>query len=98
MPTGPEEGAAGGGRPRVSHADREQVIDTLKTAFADGRLDKDELDACVGQAFAARTYADLATATVGIPPPRPRRRRYAGLPGRRRVRKRSRGAWSRQTR
>jgi uncharacterized protein len=44
--TGPEQGAAAGhGRLRASHADREQVIDTLKTAFADGRLDKDELDA-----------------------------------------------------
>ena len=43
------------------------MIDTLKTAFADGRLDKDELDARVGQTLAARTYADLATATADIP-------------------------------
>jgi hypothetical protein len=54
------------------------VIDTLKTAFADGRLDKDELDERVGQALAARTYAELATVTAGIPAapaqaPRPRR-------------------------
>jgi hypothetical protein len=77
--TGPGEGAAAGhGRLRASHADREQVIDTLKTAFADGRLDKDELDARVGQTLAARTYADLATATACIsaapaqaPPRRP---------------------------
>ena len=68
MITGPDEGAAAGhGRLRASHADREQVIDTLKIAFADGRLDEDELDARVGQALAARTYAELATATVGIP-------------------------------
>jgi len=66
--TGPDEGAvAAHGRLRASHADREQVIDTLKTAFADGRLDKDELDARVGQALAARTYAELVTAAVGIP-------------------------------
>ena len=33
MITGPEEGAAAGhGRMRASHADREHVIDTLKTA------------------------------------------------------------------
>jgi hypothetical protein len=33
--TGPEEGAAAGrSRLRASHADREHVIDTLKTAFA----------------------------------------------------------------
>jgi hypothetical protein len=66
--TGPEEGAAAGhGRLRASHADREHVIDTLKTAFADGRLDKDELDARVGQTLTARTYAELATVTAGIP-------------------------------
>jgi uncharacterized membrane protein YhdT len=66
--TGPEQGAAAGhGRLRASHADREHVIDTLKTAFADGRLDKDELDARVGQTLTARTYAELATVTAGIP-------------------------------
>lgn len=69
MITGPEEAAAGPhpGLLRASHADREQVIDTLKTAFADGRLDKDELDARVGQALAAWTHAELAAATAGIP-------------------------------
>jgi hypothetical protein len=66
--TGPEEGpAAGHGRLRASYADREHVIDTLKTAFADGRLDQDELDARVGQTLTARTYAELATVTAGIP-------------------------------
>jgi hypothetical protein len=66
--TGPEDGAAAGhGRLRASHADREQVIDTLKTAFADGRLDKDDLDARVGQTLAARTYTELGAATAGIP-------------------------------
>lgn len=68
MITGPEEGAAAGhGLLRASHADREHVIDTLKTAFADGRLDRDELDARVGQALTARTYAELATVTADIP-------------------------------
>jgi hypothetical protein len=65
--SGPEQGVGGRGRLRASSADREQVIDTLKTAFADGRLDKDELDARVGRALAARTYADLAVASAGIP-------------------------------
>jgi uncharacterized membrane protein len=66
--TGPDEGAAAGhGRLRASHADREHALDTLKTAFADGRLDKDELDDRVGQALAARTYAELAAVTAGIP-------------------------------
>ena len=39
-------------------ADREYVIDTLKTAFVHGRLTRDGLDARAGQALAARTYAD----------------------------------------
>jgi hypothetical protein len=63
--------AAGRGRLRASHADREQAIDTLKTAFICGQLTKDELDARAGQALAARTYADLAALTADIPPSPP---------------------------
>jgi Domain of unknown function (DUF1707) len=59
--------AAGSGRMRVSNAEREQVIDTLKAAFVDGRLTKDELDTRVGLTIAARTYAELATVTADIP-------------------------------
>src|SRR5215471_3890789 len=54
-------GAGARGHLRASHADREQVIGTLKAAFVQGMLAKDELNARVGQALAARTYADLAT-------------------------------------
>ena len=69
MTTGPQDPAAAGrDRLRASHADREQVIDTLKNAFVHGRLTKDELDARAGQALAARTYADLAALTADIPP------------------------------
>ena len=64
---GDEMSTAGRGRLRASHADREQVIDTLKAAFVQGLLTKDELDARVGQAFASRTYAELAAVTAGIP-------------------------------
>ena len=67
--TGPQDAAAAGcGRRRAGHADRELAIDTLKTAFVHGQLTKDELDARAGQALAARTYADLAALTAGIPP------------------------------
>jgi hypothetical protein len=59
--------AAGDGRLRASHADREQVVDVLKAAFGQGRLTQDELDARVGQALAARTYADLAALTADLP-------------------------------
>ena len=57
-------GAADRGHLRASHADREQVIATLKAAFVQGRLNKDELDARAGQTFAARTYAELAAITA----------------------------------
>jgi hypothetical protein len=70
--TGPQDPAAAGrGRLRAGHADREQAIDTLKTAFVHGQLTKDELDARAGQALAARTYADLAALTADISPRKP---------------------------
>jgi len=62
-----DEIAAGQGRWRVSRADREQVVDALKAAFVQGRLTADELDERVGQALAARTYADLAALTTDLP-------------------------------
>jgi hypothetical protein len=66
--TGPEDPAAAGrDRLRAGHADREQVIGTLKDAFVHGRLTSDELDARTGRALSARTYADLAALTADIP-------------------------------
>jgi hypothetical protein len=71
MITGPgdemEAAAAGPGDMRASHADRERVIDTVKAAFARGQLTAGELDARVGQALTARTYAELAAVTLSIP-------------------------------
>jgi DUF1707 SHOCT-like domain len=60
--------AAGCGGFRASHADRDRVIDLLKAAFAHGRLTKDELDERLGQALAARTYAELAALTADLHP------------------------------
>jgi len=57
----------GDGDLRASHADRDQVIDTLKTAFVQGRLTADELEARVDQVHASRTYAELADVTADIP-------------------------------
>jgi Domain of unknown function (DUF1707) len=65
--TDPDEVAAGRGHMRAAHADRERVVEALKAAFAQGRLDTDELDDRVGRAFASRTYAELATLTADIP-------------------------------
>jgi len=79
---GDETAAAAGGRGRVraSHADREQVIEVIKAAFVQGRLDRDEFDLRVGQALASRTCAELAALTADIPagltgawPPEPAR-------------------------
>jgi hypothetical protein len=65
---GPEDPAAAGrDRLRAGHANREYVIDTLKNAFVQGQLTRDELDARAGQALAARTHADLAALIADIP-------------------------------
>ena len=64
---GGDEPAVGKGRMRAAREDRERVIDALKTAFVHERLTKNELDARVGQALAARTYADLDAVTASIP-------------------------------
>ena len=68
----PGGNAAPGQRPgdgplRASHADREQVIGTIKDAFVQGRLTADELDTRVDQIYASRTYAELAEVTADIP-------------------------------
>jgi hypothetical protein len=55
------------GRLLASDADREQVIDTLKAAFVQGLLTKDELELRVGQTLGSRTYAELAAVTADIP-------------------------------
>ena len=66
--TGPDEaGPAGRGHLRAAQADREQVVTVLKAAYAQGRLTKDELEARAGQAFASRTYAELAALTSDLP-------------------------------
>ena len=65
-----ERGAAGAmsrGRLRASDADREKVIDTLKAAFVQGWLTRDQLGVRAGQALVSRTYAELAAVTDGIP-------------------------------
>jgi hypothetical protein len=69
--TGPGDEAAGrpGGRGhlRASHADRDQVIGTLKAGFVAGMLSKDEFDRRVDQALASRTNAELAELTADLP-------------------------------
>jgi hypothetical protein len=44
---------------RASHADRERVVQELRTAAGDGRLTAEELDARLEAALTARTLAEL---------------------------------------
>ncbi len=60
-------GATARGHLRASDADREQVIDTLKDAFAQGRLTTDELGVRTIRVLTSRTYAELAAVTADIP-------------------------------
>jgi uncharacterized protein DUF1707 len=72
------------GRMRAGHADREQVINELKAAFVQGRLDQDELGERAGRAVTSRTYAELDALTADIPAPAPATARTvsASSPGR----------------
>ena len=80
MIVGPGDGTADAesyGRLRASHADREQAIDALKAAFAQGRLTRDEFDGRIGRALASPTYVDLDSLTADIPAARPSARKPA---------------------
>jgi hypothetical protein len=57
----------GGGTLRASHADRDKVVELLRTAAGDGRLDPEELDERLERALTARTYAELAVLTTDLP-------------------------------
>lgn len=52
---------------RASHADRDQVVETLRDAAAEGRLAPGELDERVEKALGARTLRDLAAITRDLP-------------------------------
>jgi hypothetical protein len=52
-------------------ADRERAVNVLKEAFTEGRLKQDEYEERIGDAYQARTYADLDRLTEDIPHPMP---------------------------
>ncbi|WP_020576051.1 DUF1707 and DUF4870 domain-containing protein [Actinopolymorpha alba] len=52
---------------RVSDAEREQAVELLQNAFAEGRIDHTELDRRIEGALAARDRADLSHALRGLP-------------------------------
>jgi Domain of unknown function (DUF1707) len=64
-------GQPGDNRPglRVSHEDRDRVVEALRIAAGDGRLTAEELDERLELALTARTAADLAALTTDLPLP-----------------------------
>jgi hypothetical protein len=52
---------------RVSHADRDRMVEILRDAAADGRLEIDELEERVERALTARTFADLEQLALDLP-------------------------------
>jgi Domain of unknown function (DUF1707)/Cell wall-active antibiotics response 4TMS YvqF len=60
-------GPADHGLMRVSDGDREQAAEVLREAAGQGRISFDELDERLEAAYAAKTYADLATVTRDLP-------------------------------
>jgi uncharacterized RDD family membrane protein YckC len=69
-------------RVRASDRDRDEVVERLREAAAEGRLTADELDERLTQAFSAATYGELDTLTddlpVRVPTPPPSRLARAG--------------------
>ena len=67
-------GPAAGGNLRASDADRDQVATLLSTAYAEGRLTREEHDERIGELMVAKTFDDLIPLTrdlVIVGPPAP---------------------------
>ena len=67
-------GPVAGGNLRASDADRDQVATLLSTAYAEGRLSREEHDERIDQLMAAKTFDDLLPITqdlVIVGPPAP---------------------------
>ncbi len=55
--------------PRVSFAEREPVIEQLKRAYAEGRLEDAELDLRVGLALTVKTRLEIESLLADLPTP-----------------------------
>lgn len=79
--TGPEPrpseptgvGPIAGGNLRASDADRDAVATVLSTAFAEGRITRDEHDERLDRVMTARTFDDLVPITADLVPTSPPR-------------------------
>lgn len=52
---------------RVGDTEREDTLERLRTAHAEGRLDADEFYGRLDEAYRARTYADLDALVIDLP-------------------------------
>lgn len=52
---------------RAADADREEVVEQLRTAVEEGRLDLTELDERLAAAYTAKTHAELEVVTADLP-------------------------------
>src|SRR5918993_5833897 len=66
-------GPIAGGNLRASDADRERVATVLNTAYAEGRLSRDEHDERLDQLMVAKTFDDLIPITRDLVVARPPR-------------------------
>jgi Domain of unknown function (DUF1707) len=74
LPEPSNVGPIAGGNLRASDADRDQVATLLSTAYAEGRLSREEHDERIDQLMAAKTFDDLLPITrdlVIVGPPAP---------------------------
>jgi hypothetical protein len=68
--TGPEQSSAPvspADTARAADADREAVAEKLRIAAGEGRIDLEELDDRLGQAYSARTYGQLRALVADLP-------------------------------
>jgi hypothetical protein len=61
---------------RASDQDRDSAAESLREAYAVGRLSREELDERAAAAYSATTWGELRDLTADLPPPPPR----TGLP------------------
>jgi hypothetical protein len=54
-------------RLRAADSDREAVVERLRTALSEGRLELQEFDERVAEAYRAKTYADLDQLLADLP-------------------------------
>jgi hypothetical protein len=72
--------ASPAGTARAADADREATAEVLRVAAAEGRIDFEELDDRLGQAYSARTYGQLRDLVADLPAERALMPRQDALP------------------